>query len=155
MADALLRLHEQHMLDKRHYDSQRMNITNFLAALTAGILSVLAINDFTAHDWPLTVLVAVVGLFGIGFSWKQYERWHSAHTYAKEFALQLDRLCGDALIANIRASARQKAKANHPLLWRLKLGHYWIMMNGFVALLGIVLTLMIVLGLIPPKSTLP
>lgn len=91
--DLLWGLYQEHRNHARHNETMRANITNYVIAISAGLVSLIALGGkLDASDLPLTIMLIAVGLPGTIFSASHTERYHRHRQRASEHAQELDRL---------------------------------------------------------------
>lgn len=155
--ELLWKLYEDNRLQARHHEVLRATGTTLLAAGAGVVMTAITENGKTPSDLPLSLFLMVMGLFGVLFVWKEYERTR-LHTRRSESFLDLlgksDETSG---IAKMKADADRKHSFRYPILSRVRLNFLWVSMHLFILGFGIIFTLS-ALGMninIPEKFHLP
>jgi hypothetical protein len=98
------------------------------------------------------VAMLVIGLFGAVWTWKQHERYHYWQHIAYEYQKELTKIMPELKTAAVggdyhRAAQDAAAKAFGPLFARRIHDKYlWVSLHGIIAVIGIVLIVVSVLG---------
>ena len=128
---------------QRHYEAQRAQITTVLLAIIAAIVTFIPKDrPLTHEDWPVTFVLALIGLFGIVAIIKYRER---ANYYTQVEAAYREALDShfDGLFEQVQKKAQKQHEATvYPWLRESRLMQHWLWGEIFflVAVLGIVLT---------------
>ena len=142
--EVLLRLCEESWNHIRHLEDQRATFTNVVIAVAAGVLGFVVPQGLSLELLPLTALLFVLGATGAVATWKFYERFQWHKRKADEW---LDQISTDLLPnANIRGLeniAREKHSERYPVIHRRHVHELWIVLHGLVAILGLLITLVI------------
>src|SRR5581483_9619374 len=73
--DLLLRLYEEDRTFARHHETQRTQASSIVIAVSAGLLAFISSDGkINAFDIPSAFLLLILGVFGIIFTQKHYER---------------------------------------------------------------------------------
>ena len=137
-SDILISAFQEHCTQLRHHETQRSNMTSIIVVVAAGVLAFIANNGVTKDKWPLALFLIFIGIFGALFSAKQYEmlRWNK--TIAKKYKEELEMLSKLGLSA-IRANADAEHRKRFPILKKLRLFYFWIVLHSLIAGLGLFL----------------
>jgi hypothetical protein len=148
--DVLLEFLHEHYSQLRHYELQRSTVSNLLVIIAAAILAFVTFDKaLTIADLPLTVLLFVIGLFGAAFCLKYYERSARYYDRIKATRDMLDQVVfGGSVLGDLRNEANAQHDKEFPvfhggkLSW-VKVYRLWIIFHVFIALLGLILTILI------------
>jgi hypothetical protein len=94
----------------------------------------------------------VIGLFGAVWTWKQHERYHYWEHIAYEYQKELTKIMPELKTAEVggdydRAAQDDAAKAfGHLFAKRIHDKYLWVSLHGIVAVIGMVLIVVPVLG---------
>jgi len=140
-SDTLWNFYQEHCAWERHHEGQRVLVTNILIAIAAGILGVITFDQHLAPiDLPLTIFLILQGSFGALFVAKHYERFARHQRLAKKYREALDCHFPDSKILQLRESADKEHRELSPLLSRLPLHRFWVVLHLLIALSGAALT---------------
>jgi len=143
--DVIWLLYKDNVEQGRHHETQRSNVASVLVAVSAGLVALITQDkEVNASDLPLTTFLVVIGLFGILFSAKQYERFSAHMDRAREYRGALESELTDrgtpTPIAQLKQHADEQSKRAHPVLNRLSLHWFWILLYFLITCLGGLLT---------------
>ena len=142
-AEIYLRFCEEYGMEQRHHEQQRTSVTGFFAALTAGVLAVLGLDDTLSHaDMPAAVFLIVVGILGCILSLKQYERYLVCMERARHFREELEKVVEGSNIKKIKKTADELVNDRFPRLHKSKHGYFWTCLHASIAIFGLVLLFM-------------
>ena len=145
--ELLWRFYQEHCNWERHHESQRALATNLVLFIAAGVLSVITIDkSIGVSDLPLTVFLMVLGVFGATLSRKQYERFARHQSLANEYRKAIDQELPEAEVLVIRNRAEDEHAPKYRIFYKSRLNWLWIGLPVVVAMTGVVLTLVIILG---------
>lgn len=135
----------------RHYETQRSTVSNLIVIVAAAILGfVTRDNALTRADLPLSSLLFVVGIFGIAFAAKYYERTKANADRYYKYRDKLDELFFESRgLSNVLDEAAKDTSAACPRLveggslgW-IKVHRLWITFHALIGCLGLILTILI------------
>jgi hypothetical protein len=110
------------------------------------IQGVLTQTGFTKNAMPLTILLVLLGFYGIVTTAKLHERSRFHIKRARKFRDRLDMLCPDAHIKLLQQVADEEHQRQHPVLAkRVRLSSLWLALHIFIALLGFIYTTIIII----------
>lgn len=147
MSDALellVRMYEEQRTHARHHEEQRSAVTNFLITITVAILALVGHLQSEVTAMPLAVFLVFVGVYGGLVSLKLYERNRFHARRASGYRDELDRLCPDARIVEIKHAAAAKHRMRCPRLHGVRLHKLWIALHGFITVLGLTCIVVII-----------
>lgn len=142
--ELLWRMYSENMTHVRHVETQRSTVTSVLITLSGAVLAFMAAqwkNDHRSH-WGLSVLLMLVGVFGVLFTSKLYELYVEHKARARGFRKALAKKVPDALIEEIKAVADREWKAEVPWLRPIPVHALWLGPHLVMAGLGL-LTLIV------------
>lgn len=146
-ADLYLKLFQEYASEARHHEQQRATVTGFFSALAAGILTVVGIDKvLNVADIPAALFLVVIGVFGCVFSAKQYERFFVCMERARQYRLALQEAVPGSNIIELKRTADRKALERFPRLHVWRLGIFWVALHALIALLGILLFVLAIVG---------
>lgn len=123
----------------RHHEEQRVNASNILVAISAGLLVALGTQeiDSTART-AMSLLLTGIGLFGFMFCGKLTAllKLHAERSY--RYLQVLDKEVAQVEISVLKKEADAKSKAAYPVFSRFKLSKLWSRFHIFITLTGLV-----------------
>lgn len=144
--DVLLHMFEENWAHVRHSDDQRATMTNLIFIVASIINGVLTQTGFRKNALPLTILLIILGLYGMLASAKLYEQSIFHVQRARQLRLRLDELCPDAKLLLLRKNAEDLHKKEIPMLVRkVPLEFIWIGLHVLILILGITYTAIILI----------
>ena len=152
--DILLQLYREECSFARHHDNLRSRAVSLIIAVAGGTLGLAGFDrELTDGDVPVGVFIVALGIFGVGFTLKSFERVHHHFQRADQY---LNRLACIALNAQL-VQARKEAHSvqNAKFYWLSKLPHlyqFWVGLSILTTLLGVVV---VVFSLSIQKLTAP
>src|SRR5947209_4221428 len=103
--DVLLHMVEEYWTQARHTEDQRAIITNLIVIIATAIHGVLTQTGFRINALPLTILLIILGIYGVVATTKLYERWQFHTHRARKLRRRLDELCPEAQIQILQTAA--------------------------------------------------
>ena len=144
--DVLLQMYVDNWTHVRHSDDQRATMTNLIFIVASIINGVLTQTGFSKNALPLTILLILLGLFGMLASAKLYEQSKFHVERARQLRLRLDELCPDAKLLLLRKAAEDTHNKEFPMLVRwVPLEFIWIGLHILILILGITYTAIILI----------
>ena len=144
--DILVNMIEENWNHVRHSEDQRATITNLIVIVVSIIQGVLTQTGFTKNALPLTILLVILGLYGVVTTAKLHERSRFHINRARKFRDRLDTLCPDAQISLLQQGADEEHQRQHPMLAKkIRLSSLWLALHGFIALLGATYTIVVLI----------
>lgn len=86
----LLGIYQENRSHVRHLESQRATASNIIIVTTVSLAGVMGINNLTCADWPLTVALIILGIYGTMFTAIHYECIRSYRLRAGECCKALE-----------------------------------------------------------------
>lgn len=101
--ELLLGMYQENRCQARHYQATRATVVSFTLAAALAIAGLIANHGFTLKDWPLVVVMVVIGVYGTFFTVYYFKLIDRYEQLAIEFCEELDRLFGtDELVKKPR-----------------------------------------------------
>jgi hypothetical protein len=155
--ELLWKLYEDNRLQARHHETLRATGTALLAAGAGVVMTAIVENGKTPSDLPLSIFLMLIGLFGVLFCWKEYERTRLHRRRSERFLDLLGESDETFDIGKMKAAEDRAHSFRYPILSRVQLNFLWISMHLFIFGFGTMFTLA-ALGVnisIPEKFHLP
>lgn len=143
--EILLAIYQEYLTRCRHHENLRATITSSLIgidAITVGIIT--HDKELNFSDIPLTVLIILLGIFGLIFTLSHSERYLQYSERSRQYITTLDKIYTNGLIekgkneakANIQVKLKN-GKLNFPKYLR---HHFlWSVIHLFIVIMGITL----------------
>jgi hypothetical protein len=142
--EILALLYQEECSFARHHEELRASVANIIIAVSAGGMGLVAFDQKLAvDDIPLTLFIAILGVFGAVFGSKHYERVRLHLNRARQYTKRLEELAPDMRIASLREAGDEANKKRFPRLFPLRLNSFWVALHLLIALLGVSLTVLI------------
>lgn len=140
--DFLLAEAQENWAQARQSEDQRAVISNLIIVVASIIHGILTQTGFTKSALPLTILLMLLGIYGIVTTAKLYER-HQFHIQrARKIRLRLDELHPDAHMRKILDEANEEHRSTYPFLsQKIRLHVMWLALHSLIATLGIIYTI--------------
>lgn len=130
----------------RFHETQRTNGTGLIAAGAAAVLTAITHDQkITVSDLPLAAFLSFVGLFGLFFCQKEYERMRLHLRRAETYLVQLDATDQTYDLMKMREQCDRDHRRRYFLSSRIRLNFFWQFMNILIFLFGILIIYNIVL----------
>jgi fatty acid desaturase len=146
--DILWNMYQEHCTQGRHIETLRATTTNILLAIAAGAIAVITHGErpMSLNNLPLAILLIPIGLLGVIFSWKYHERFSMHMERARQYRDALEELGPASNIRMLKSQADAITKQKHPIMFDLRLYKFWIGLHFLVAILGLILTVVIIMN---------
>jgi hypothetical protein len=138
--DVLLKLVQEQWTQARQSEEQRATMTNFLLVLAAAILGFVVDKGLTRELWPLTGLLALLGIFGAVASSKYYERFRFHMEISYRLEERLEQLHLDLNYKALFHSVDLEQRSKFPIMFPLRLNKLWLCLHLSIALIGLIST---------------
>ena len=136
--DILWKMYAEHCTQGRHHETQRSTVIGIVLAVSAAIIGVITFDKQIAGrgDWPLSLLVIALGIFGAGFCMKHYERFSLHMQRARYHRDALDALLPGMPLRRLKSEADERHSTEFPVVQKWRLHRWWVVLNLFVVTLG-------------------
>jgi hypothetical protein len=143
--DVLLKFCEQQWMEAKQAEDQRATITNIILLVASAILGFITQKTLTSDMLPLSILLIVLGIYGVITSEKLYERhqFHSAR--ARSWRDRIDQLHPDAELLKRKEEAATAHNQKFSIMSRIRLHYLWVGLHLVIALAGVILTVITIL----------
>jgi hypothetical protein len=142
----LWRMVNEHMTQARHQETLRSSMTTVLITLAGLIVSIVAYDKASSlGDLAPALLLLLLGIFGIFFSAKHYERFNFHIARVRSYRAQLEKSFTDVPWKSLREEADAYHAKSFPRMVHHRQNQLWLVLHGVIASLGAALMLAIVL----------
>ena len=141
LKDILFALYTENVTQCRHHESQRATVTSSIIAIDTIIIGLITFDKVINHiDIPLSILLIILGLFGVTFTLKHYERYSLCVERLRQYRKELDEQFADNEISRLRNIADEMHKKRFPNLVRYTHHKFWIFLHVIITAIAITLT---------------
>jgi len=142
-ADVLLEYWKEQRAHARHTESQRAILTNLILLIAAAGLGFIAQQRLRETSLVVSLVLILLGEFGIMATWKYYERYNIHIEQAIEFSKQITLLIPGCDHEEILAPVRAKNAERVGRLRVVRLYRLWMTLHSIIVLVGCALTILI------------
>ncbi|TCP96362.1 hypothetical protein C8J46_10957 [Sphingomonas sp. PP-F2F-A104-K0414] len=140
-------MYAEHCTHARHHEAQRSAVAASLIAIAGALLGVSTFDKaLTPGDLPLLAMIIALGIFGVLFSGKQYERASMHMQRARAFRNAIDAELPGSPLKRIADEADVLHTSEFRVLARLRIHKFWMALHIFVALVGLSLAVLAVVS---------
>jgi hypothetical protein len=94
--DVLFKMYQEHCTHGRHHETQRSTVSTIIIAIAAGVTGLVKYDKaIDSLDFPLSLFLIALGLFGAVFCFKQTERFRLHTDRARKYRDAIDELLPD------------------------------------------------------------
>ena len=144
--EILLAAYDEQCQQSRHYENQHLTVAGIVMAAATAIVTLATFDErLSWRDSWLGGVIVALGMFGLVTTIAYYSRTTRHGLRAEEIRFELDALLVSATLTDMRKMADRRAEervANFRVLRRLRLHHIWLMLNGLVIAMGVLLIVM-------------
>ncbi len=127
-----------------NHESSRISITNMILIITGVIITIITYDDnLTYSDLPLSFFLIIVGVFGIVFNAKSYERFNFHNSRASGYRDLLEKYYPNIDFLKAREASDEQNKVKFAIINKLRLNWLWMILNGLISLFGLTITVII------------
>jgi hypothetical protein len=149
----LWRMVNEHMTQARHQETLRSSMTTLLVTLSGAIVAFVTFDKgLTSVDLPPSVLLLFLGVFGVFFSAKHYERFNFHIARVRAYRRALEECLPNIAGKELRENADKYHEERFPTIVKLRQHWLWLVLHSVNALIGVILVGTIVVGLPSSKS---
>ncbi len=142
--DILWKYYEEELKQAINHEASRSSITNLILIITGVIISIITYdNNINNNDFPLTIFLIIIGLFGVVFNAKYYERFNFHYSRAREYRKLLESQYLDIDFNEARIFSVTSNKKRFKIITRIRLNWLWLTLNCLISIFGLTLTLII------------
>jgi hypothetical protein len=133
----------------KHHEQLRATVANLTVAISAGLIGLITYDKHIgAEDIPLAVMLVAVGIFSSAFTLKHYERGYLHRNRSNGYLNRLNEVMPEAGILEVRSKADRITETQFPRLYSFSVNTFWVILNIFVVVIGIVMTVLSIIGAI-------
>jgi hypothetical protein len=158
MVDGLWKLYLDNHNYVRHHEVQRSTVATVIISIASALLAVATFDKaLTIHDAPILVMVIAIGVFGVFFSLKQFERT-CMHVHRADLLLHhiQIRIGHGSLLRIVRAAESRHRRGiirtvgtrrRKPFKLRLVgVHHFWVVFYSLIGAIGALLLFIAIKG---------
>lgn len=139
--DILINAADREFGQAKQSEDQRSNITGLIVVIATAIQGGLTQTGLNKNALPLTIMLIVLGAFGMLVSLKLYERFRRHIRYAFLIRKRLEELHPDTQLSTLLETTRKEQQAEFSILRSIRLYILWMALHGIILVLGIVYTI--------------
>jgi hypothetical protein len=140
--ELLLRLYEDERGFSKHHETQRTQSAAILITLSVGLIAIITLDGrVDGYDASVGVVIAILGVFGVFFNRKHYERSRLHLERAYEYYFILDTLVENLKLDVARRAANSKNADRFVIISHVHLGTMWMAMHLVLSLAGVWITI--------------
>lgn len=143
--DILINAADREFGQAKQSEDQRANITGLLVIIASAIQGGLTQTGLNKNALPLTLMLIILGIFGILASLKLYERARRHTRLAFLIRERLEELHPETNLSQLLKITRKEQQASFPILRKIRLYIIWVTFHGMIMLLGIIYTIVALL----------
>lgn len=145
LREALFKLYLEHCTHVRHHETQRAMVAASILVIATALLGLVTFDKAIGiTDVPLTILLVFLGLFGVMFSAKQYERASLHALRARHYRNAVDATLVGQPLKMLKRAADTEQKQKFGYLVKLRLNNFWAVLYILLAVIGCALTVIAV-----------
>ena len=138
--EILWRMVNEHMTQARQQETLRSSMTTLLITLSGAIVAYITFDkELTCSDLPVAFLQVFLGLFGVLFSAKHYERFNFHISRVRAFRAELEKRFNAVEWTQLRADADKYHEAKFPHMVKWRQNYLWLVLHGVNGCMGMVL----------------
>tara|TARA_R110002072_G_scaffold287464_4_gene453135 strand:- start:8981 stop:9433 length:453 start_codon:yes stop_codon:yes gene_type:complete len=142
--DILWKYYEFELSQAINHESSRVSITNMILIITGVIITIITYDEnLSTNDLPLSLFLIVVGIFGVVFNAKSYERFNFHNTRAGGYRNLLEERYPNIDFLKARELSDRENKEKFFFINKLRLNWLWLILNGLISLFGLTITIII------------
>jgi len=150
----LWRMINEHMTQARHQETLRTSMTTLLVTLSGAIIAFITFDkELSPIDLALTILLFCLGIFGIFFSAKHYERFNFHIARVRLYRAKLEELFPEIEWKKLREDADVYHEKKFPKLVKQRQHLLWLILHGVNAATGLILTSIILINYYAPSTS--
>ena len=144
--EILWNYYQEEMKQAINHESSRASITNMILIIAGVIISIVTYDDsIELNDIPHTVFLIIIGLFGIIFNIKYYERYSFHYSRSKGYRILLEEKFSNIDFNSSREKSNTENLSRFKIISKVRLNWLWLILNSMISVFGLVLTLKILL----------
>jgi len=125
----------------RLHERQRINITNIVLVLSSLMIGLVTSDQrINASDLSLSLMVILIGMFGVMFNYKQYHLFNIYYERSRSFRNEIALKQPSLNLLKLIESSDSKTNSNFRIINNIKLHKLWTSLSVLVLLIGIILT---------------
>jgi uncharacterized membrane protein YbhN (UPF0104 family) len=139
----LMKMVEEQRNQGRQSENQRATITNLIVTISAGLIALITNKSFSHDMIALSILLTILGIYGMISSAKLYERWNLHRKRARIYEDEIVRLLPNLHYRELNKQADELHRKKHPFVSKIRLNVLWLFFHFCIVVAGIVCTYVI------------
>jgi Ca2+/Na+ antiporter len=143
--DILINAADREFAQAKQSEDQRANITGLIVVVASAIQGGLTQTGLNKNALPLTIMLIVLGLFGMLASMKLYERARRHTRLGFLIRNKLEELHPDIQLSALLEITRKEQQEEFPVLRSVRLYIIWMAFHCLITILGVIYTVIAIL----------
>ncbi len=143
--DILINAADREFGQAKQSEDQRSNITGLIIVVASAIQGGLTQTGLNTKALPLTIMLIVLGIFGMLASIKLYERFRRHVRLGFMIRKKLEELHPDTQLSMLLETTRKEQQEEFPVLRSIRLYMIWMTLHCMIMILGITYTIIAML----------
>ena len=145
--DVLLTFCGQCWEEIRHIEKQRATLTNLVILVASAVIGLIVQQGFARSFIALTILLILLGAYGIATTLKFYERYQFLENRLDYWYRRIDKLHPKAEYSLLRSNADEdhKTRTRYPRMLRIHVHWLWLILHSAISFSGILLLVIILI----------
>ena len=143
--DILINAADREFGQAKQSEDQRANITGLVVVVASAIQGGLTQTGINKNALPLTIMLIVLGIFGVLASMKLYERARRHLRLGFLIRQKLEELHPDTQLSALLEVTRKEQQEEFPVLRNVRLYMLWMALHSLIAILGVIYTVIAIL----------
>ncbi len=143
--DILINAADREFGQAKQSEDQRANITGLVVVVASAIQGGLTQTGINKNALPLTIMLIVLGIFGVLASMKLYERARRHLRLGFLIRQKLEELHPDTQLSLLLETTRKEQQEEFPVLRSIRLYIIWTILHCLIMVLGIIYTTIAIL----------
>jgi hypothetical protein len=137
LKDVIVCMFNEHTAHGRHHESQRAIVSSLVITLASALIALIGFdNDLKPNDLPAAIMIVVLGLFGVIFTLKEYERAVFHMNRARLYRVKLENIFPDLSIEDLKEGEAEKLAKSYPFINSVSLKYLWVTLHFSIAVIG-------------------
>ena len=138
--DILIELFKDQMIHARHHEQLRATVSNIIITISGVIIGFIIYDkSVTDSDAAAIIFLILLGVFGAVISMKHYQHLRRHQNRAEMYRDQLEKMYEKLNISQWLEQAYEINKTDFPLLYKIGLHKYWLVLHLMIMIIGVYL----------------
>ncbi len=142
--DVLLKFCDYNWAQVKQAEDQRVSFSNMILLISSAVIGLIAQKGFSKSMVLLSILLMLLGVFGILVSRKYQERIRYHLFVFNGLRAKIDGLHEDVGLEKLRVETKEIHSSIYPLTSKIRPGYLWVSLHSTIATAGLVITIVII-----------